>query len=79
LRVHARAAAERRAAGEPADLFDRLAADPAFRLTREDHAHASRPDHLDGRAAEQVEAFVREELDPALENVEAAETVALKV
>ena len=79
LRVHARAAGERRAAGEPADLFDRIAGDPLFRLTREDLAEASRPDHLVGRAAEQVEAFVRDELDPALENVEAAETVSLKV
>ncbi len=80
LRVHARAAAERRSTdGEPADLFDRIAQDPVFRLTREDLVEASRPDRLVGRAAEQVEAFVREELDPALENVEAAEPVTLKV
>jgi adenylosuccinate lyase len=79
LRVHARAAAERRAAGEPADLFDRIAGDPLFRLSREDLAEASRPDHLVGRASEQVEAFVREELDPALENVLSAEAVPLKV
>ena len=80
LRVHARAAAERRSTdGEPADLFDRIAEDPVFRLTREDLIEASRPDRLVGRAAEQVEAFVREELDPALENVEAAEPVTLKV
>jgi len=80
LRVHARAAAERRSSdGEPADLFDRIAADPVFRLTREELIEASRPDRLVGRAAEQVEAFVREELDPALENVEAAQAVPLKV
>lgn len=80
LRVHARAAAERRSSdGEPADLFERIAGDPVFRLTREDLLEASRPDRLVGRAAEQVEAFVREELDPALENVEAAQAVPLKV
>lgn len=79
LRVHARAAAERRAAGDTADLFDRIAGDPLFRLTREDLAEASRPDHLVGRASEQVEAFVAEELDPALENVLSAEAVPLKV
>jgi adenylosuccinate lyase len=80
LRVHARAAAERRSSdGEPPDLFDRIARDSVFRLTREDLIEASRPDRLVGRAAEQVETFVREELDPALENVDAAEPVALKV
>ncbi len=80
LRVHARAAAERRTSdGEPADLFERIAADPVFRLTREELLEASRPDRLVGRAAEQVETFVREELDPALENVEAVEAVPLKV
>ncbi|MDQ5857547.1 MAG: adenylosuccinate lyase [Acidobacteriota bacterium] len=80
LRVHARAAADRRSSdGEPADLFERIAADTIFRLTREELIAASRPDRLVGRAAEQVEAFIREELDPALENVEAAEPVTLKV
>jgi adenylosuccinate lyase len=60
-------------------LFDRIAADPSFRLTREELAEAARPEVLTGRAAEQVEAFVRTELDPALEGVAAAESVPLKV
>lgn len=80
LRVHARASAERRTSdGEPADLFERIAEDPVFHLTREELVEASRPERLVGRAAEQVEAFVREELDPALENFEAAQAVPLKV
>ena len=80
LRVHARAAAERRlASGEPADLLDRIAADPAFRLSKADLADAARPERLVGRAAEQVDAFLREELDPALEGVAAAEPAPLKV
>ncbi|HEY3173557.1 MAG TPA: adenylosuccinate lyase [Thermoanaerobaculia bacterium] len=80
LRVHARASAERRSdeAG-PADLLDRVALDPAFRLTQEELAAAVRPERLIGRAAEQVEAFLREELDPALEGVVAAEPAPLKV
>jgi adenylosuccinate lyase len=80
LRVHARASAERRSdeAG-PADLLDRVALDPAFRLTPEELAAAVRPERLVGRAAEQVETFLREELDPALEGVVAAEPVPLKV
>jgi adenylosuccinate lyase len=80
LRVHARASAERRSdeAG-PADLLDRVALDAAFRLTPEELAAAVRPERLVGRAAEQVETFLREELDPALEGVVAAEPVTLKV
>ncbi|HEX9689575.1 MAG TPA: adenylosuccinate lyase [Thermoanaerobaculia bacterium] len=78
LRVYTRAAAES-SAGEPRDLLDRIAAEPAFRLSREELAEAGRPERLTGRAAEQVEAFVREELDPALEGIEAAESVLLRV
>jgi adenylosuccinate lyase len=80
LRVHARASAERRSdeAG-PADLLDRVALDSAFRLTPEELAAAVRPERLVGRAAEQVETFLREELDPALEGVVAAEPAPLKV
>jgi adenylosuccinate lyase len=80
LRVHARDAAERRASrGEAPDLLERIAADPAFRISAAELADAARPERLVGRAAEQVEAFIREELDPALEHLEAAEPVPLKV
>ena len=80
LRVFARAAADSPAgAGRAGELLDRIAADPAFRLTREELADAARPERLTGRASEQVEAFVREELDPALEGVETAERVPLRV
>lgn len=80
LRVHARSAAEE-PAGEKRgrDLLDRIAADGAFRLTREELADVARAERLTGRAAEQVEAFVREELDPALEGIESASSVPLKV
>jgi adenylosuccinate lyase len=80
LRLHARASSEKRARdGAPADLLDRVAADSAFGLTREEVAAAASPERLIGRAAEQVEAFVREELDPALEGVAQAEPAAIRV
>ena len=80
LRLHARAAADKRARdGEPADLISRLAADPSFGLNREDLERASRPDRLIGRASEQVETFVREELDPALEGASRAEPARVRV
>lgn len=80
LRVHARASSEKRAAdGAPADLLDRVAADSVFALTREELAAAASAGKLIGRAAEQVEEFVREELDPALEGVGQAEPAAIRV
>jgi len=80
LRVHARASAEARSAtGAPADLFDRVAADAAFGLTREELEHASRPETLVGRSAAQVETFVREELDPALAGAVAAQSAPVRV
>ena len=70
IRVHARASADRVAReGARPDLFERLAADPAFAMRREELEAAARPEKLVGRSAEQVEEFVRIELDPALEGV----------
>ncbi|MCA1582421.1 MAG: adenylosuccinate lyase [Acidobacteria bacterium] len=67
LRVHARASADKRAAdGASADLLDRIAKDGAFGLDAANVAAAADPARLVGRSAEQVEIFVREELDPAL-------------
>jgi adenylosuccinate lyase len=80
LRLHARASSEKRANdGEPADLLGRIARDPAFGLTPEDAARAARPERLVGRAAEQVEIFVREELDPALQGVAETEAAEIRV
>ena len=78
--MHARASAEARSAtGEPADLFDRVAADPAFGMSREELVRASRPETLVGRSAAQVETFVREELDPALAGAAAAQIAPVRV
>ena len=80
LRVHARASADLRAStGAPADLFDRLAGDAAFGLTRAALEQVARPETLIGRSAEQVEVFVREELDPALAGAAAAESAPVRV
>ncbi len=80
LRVHARASADVRArTGAPADLFGRVATDPVFGLTLAELAEAAAPENLVGRSAEQVEAFVRQELDPALEGAIAAESANVRV
>ncbi|HEX4439572.1 MAG TPA: lyase family protein, partial [Thermoanaerobaculia bacterium] len=80
LRVHARASADARAkTGAPADLLDRIGGDAAFGMSREALAQIANPDRLTGRSAEQVEAFVREELDPALEGAESAASAPVRV
>lgn len=80
LRRHARASAEKVASdGERSDLLERIAADPAFGLDPAQIRAAARPEALIGRAAEQVEAFVREELDPALAGAELARTAPVRV
>jgi len=80
LRLHARASADKRAKdGASPDLFDRLAADAAFGMTRSALEDAARPERLVGRAAEQVDVFVREELDPALSRSETAESASIRV
>jgi len=80
LRVHARASADARAeSGGPADLLDRLAGDSAFGLSRSELASAAAPQRLIGRAAEQVEIFLREELDPALAGAVSASSAPVRV
>ncbi|HKA37024.1 MAG TPA: adenylosuccinate lyase, partial [Thermoanaerobaculia bacterium] len=80
LRVHAWASSEKRAKdGAPADLLDRVAGDSVFGMTREEVAAAASAEKLIGRAAEQVEVFVREELDPALAGVADAKPAAIRV
>jgi adenylosuccinate lyase len=80
LRVHARASAEKmtREGGSP-DLLERLAADSTFGLRREELEAAARPEGLVGRCPEQVELFVRQELDPALEGVPEIEAAPVRV
>ncbi len=80
LRVHTRASADRvsREGGMP-DLLERLGADPTFGMRREELEAAARPENLIGRCPEQVEAFVRQELDPALEGVAEIEAAPVRV
>jgi len=80
LRVHARASAEARLSGTSVpDLLDRIAKDPAFAMTADDLRRAADPQRLIGRSAEQVFAFVHEELDPALQGTSRVEAAPVRV
>jgi adenylosuccinate lyase len=67
IRVHARAAADRLKEGAPGnDLFERLRKDPAFAKVKELLRDDVDPRRYVGRAPEQVEEFLRAEVDPVL-------------
>jgi adenylosuccinate lyase len=66
LRQHAWAVKAAVQRGERNDLLDRIAADEAFGLTRQELQQALDPAAFIGRAPQQVDAFLREQVDPAL-------------
>ena len=68
LRVHSQAAARvvKEEGGEN-DLIDRIVADPLFNLRREEIEAVLDPANFTGRAPQQVTAFLREFVDPVLE------------
>jgi adenylosuccinate lyase len=73
IRRHSVAAAERvKDEGEANDLVERIAGDPAFGLSAADLEEALEPARYVGRAPEQVDAFLAEEVDPVLERYGAA-------
>ena len=82
LRVHSQAAARvvKEEGGEN-DLVDRVAADPAFGLTKEEILAEMDPKAFTGRAPQQVDEFLAEYIQPVLDgNKEIlGEKVELKV
>jgi adenylosuccinate lyase len=67
VRVHSVAAGRRiKGEGLPNDLLDRIAADPAFGVTREELEDDLRPELYVGRAPQQVDEFLEEWVDPVL-------------
>ncbi|MBQ8648000.1 MAG: adenylosuccinate lyase [Oscillospiraceae bacterium] len=68
LRQHAiAAAAVVKQEGLPNDMIERVAADPAFGLTREEIEAELRPEDFTGRSAWQVEEFLAEVIQPVLD------------
>ena len=81
IREHAMAAGrEVKEFGRPNDLIDRIAADPAFGLTKEQITAHLNPADYGGRAPEQVDAFLAECLYPRISDAQsAAADMELKV
>jgi len=66
LRRYAHEAGRRVKEGQANDFLDRVASDPAFGLTRGDLERLMDPTRFVGRAPQQVEEFMREEVEPVL-------------
>ena len=67
IRVHSQAAARLvKQEGKENDLVDRIAADPAFRLTREEILRGLEGENYTGFAARQTEDYLRVTVDPIL-------------
>jgi len=68
IRVLSQEAAKRvKQDGLPNDLLEKIAADPAFMITKEGIDELLDPQKFTGRSAEQVETFVKTVVDPLLE------------
>lgn len=65
--------------GKPNDLVDRIAADPAFNLSKEDIEKILKPENFIGCANHQVEEFINEYVDPVLAENNMASEVELTV
>ena len=67
IRVHSMAAAAVvKQEGKPNDLIERILADPAFKMSREELTAALKPENFIGRAPQQVDDFLTEYIDPIL-------------
>lgn len=68
IRQHSLAAAKRvKEDGLDNDLIDRIVADPAFMLDKAEIEGVLTPEHFTGRSAAQVEEFLRDTIQPILE------------
>ena len=68
LRVHSQAAARVvKEEGGTNDLVDRIAADPAFMITKEEIQAILKPEEFSGRSSQQVDAFLKEVVRPILD------------
>ena len=68
LRVHSQAAARVvKEEGGKNDLIDRICADPAFGITREEVEEILDPAAFTGRSSHQVEEFLRDVIRPVLD------------
>ena len=79
IRVHSLEAQGVVERGGENPLIDRIAGDPEFRLTRDEVESWIDPVSFTGRSAQQVDEFLTETVEPALQGIEQAEVAAPRV
>ncbi|MCD8002687.1 MAG: adenylosuccinate lyase [Clostridia bacterium] len=80
IRVHSMEASRRiKEEGAECDLLDRIAADPAFSVTREELDKILEPSRYVGCAPEQTEAFLSGEVAPVLAEYEGEDIKAVSI
>ncbi|MBX9922736.1 MAG: adenylosuccinate lyase [Rhabdochlamydiaceae bacterium] len=65
--------------GEKGDLFQEIAEDPLFALSKEELQRILNPSHFIGRAPEQVKEFLLKEIDPVLQKYAFLKTPTIRV
>jgi adenylosuccinate lyase len=75
IRRHSHAAAGQMKEGRSGDLPERIAADDAFGMTLQEVRSMIDPTRFVGRAPEQVDRFLRDEVDPLLAELQGASSV----
>ena len=80
IRVHSQAAAQRmKEEGLESDLLERIAADPAFQMEKDQLNGLLSPEHYAGRSKEQVERYLKDYVRPFLEKHETAALGDIKI
>ncbi|MBS0649670.1 MAG: adenylosuccinate lyase, partial [Verrucomicrobia bacterium] len=80
LRIHSLEASKQiKEHGQPNDLLQRIAKDPAIGFTLEQIQEFARPEHFIGRAVEQVHSFLNDEVAPALHRYQEIKPVSPSV
>jgi adenylosuccinate lyase len=81
LRIHSMEAAKVvKEYGEKNDLIDRICSDPVFNLSKEDVIKVLKPENYTGRSKEQVEEFIKGEVEPILSHYSSEDlNIELKV
>lgn len=63
--------------GENNDLIERICNDSSFKLNKEEIMNALKPENFIGRSKEQVEEYIKTEVDPIL--LDCIENISIEI
>lgn len=78
IRIHSMEAAKKvKMLGENNDLIERICNDSSFKLNKEEIMNALKPENFIGRSKEQVEEYIKTEVDPIL--LDCIENISIEI